>query len=417
MNKKNILRGVAGVFVCALVLGAFLGYRAHRLYRVGTDMRSEVRYLIESGGTLGGAPAKSTFSASYLSAIFGEDPALLSQLKGVVEQGLSEDPALNLGEVAAMIVTYRRNENGDVEDVAAHVIGGFPLGERRKGMHRDGYFKHLVDNNLWNLGNTMVGFLGRDMVIFADESTVSFHEKLFESCMGGDVLPLADSLDRTLYYTAVFPNPRRLVPPQLRNHVQALVVKGEMAKDSGATETIILTPSSRSAAYTLSILSDLKMASEIALKTKWGGTIKKKEWGNQVDAWWAHEMVQNSENSILEKEENIVRIRSKYGRVMVNAILKSIERMGRDLEQMRMSLAERMDPRLVDRKMATRKPGHYWSEEHKWGPNWPIPPSSNEVTNTEKTVPDFSKNLSDEVPSGAAPKVAENTPQPLASAE
>jgi hypothetical protein len=79
----------------------------------------------------------------------------------------------------------------------------------------------------------------------------------------------------------------------------------------------------------------------------------------------------------MEKEQNIVRLKSKYERTMVNATLKSIERMGRDLAQMQGSLEEKLDPRLVDARMRTTKPQHYWSEEHKWGPDWPIGDASN----------------------------------------
>jgi hypothetical protein len=116
-----------------------------------------------------------------------------------------------------MIVTYRRNrDGGKIEDVVATVVGGFPLGHRKPGFHKDGFFAHQLDNRLWETGNSLIGFLGRDLVPFAEAQAEQAHNELIESVMQGDIMPLAESLSRPLYFTAVFPDPKRLVPPQLR---------------------------------------------------------------------------------------------------------------------------------------------------------------------------------------------------------
>ncbi len=374
-----VRRATWALTAVALAGAGFVAYRSYRLADIAWDVRSQVRYLIQNGGTIGAKPANATFSVDYLEAIFGDDPELLEQLKAVVQRGISETPALSLGEVSAMIVTYRKNSDERVTDVVAHVVGGFPLGKRPPGFHRDGYFKHQLDDNLWTMGNTALAFLGRDMVLFAEEEVAARQTDIIEGILQGNIIPLVENMGHPIYYTAVFPDPRRVVPKQLRHHVQAIVMKGFIEPARGRMETILLTTSPRSATYTLTVVNDVKTAAEIALKVKWKGLERETAWGTVINPWWAYEMVKTSEEATLEKEENIVRIRTEYERVMVNAVMKTLERMGRDMTQMRLSMDEKMDPRTVDAIMRTRKPYHYWSEEHRWGPHWPFMPTEEEL--------------------------------------
>lgn len=381
MNWRLIGKVGGIVVLAAVVTMTIVGRRAWRMVEIGRDWRSEMRYLIENGGTIGEVPASDAFEDGYLEAIFGGDPDLLSKLRGVISKGLAEDPTLSLGEVAAMIVTYRKNGDNRIEDVVAHVVGGFPLGQRKPGFHRDGYFSAQIDRNLWNSGNSALGFLGRDIVLFADEAVANQQQGLLESVLTGDIIPLVDMIkDRPIYYTAVFPDPRRVVPAQLRPHVQAFIMKGHLAPYEGAWELIVLTPKPDSASYALSILYDMKLTAQMALQSRWQGVVLDTAWGPSIPMWWAVELANTLQNTTIEKEQNIVRLRVDFERVMVNAVLKSIERMGRDMAQMRGSMDEKLDPRLVDARMRSEKPLHYWSDPHNWGPDWPIAaPSTNVV--------------------------------------
>lgn len=372
--NRSIIKWVILATLCAIVAASgIILIRGKRLVKTAFDWRDQIRYLIENGGTIGEVPASEAFEDGYLEAVFGSDPELLSKLRGVISKGLAEDPSLSLGEVAAMVVTYRKNGDNRVEDVVAHVIGGFPLAQRKPGFHRDGYFRSQIDQNLWNTGNSLLSFLGRDIVIFADESVANAQQNVLEAVLAGDIMPLAEMIqDRPIYYTAVFPDPRRVVPPQLRPHIQAFIFKGHLAPYEGSYDITILTPNPESASYTLTMVYDMKIAAQLALQGRMGGIALQTEWGPQIPVWWAHEMVHNLQRATLEKEVNLVRLRMNFERVMVNATLKSIERMGRDLAQMRGSLDEKLDPRLVDARLRSEKPLHYWSDAHKWGPDWPI---------------------------------------------
>lgn len=384
LQKKRLRwQIIAGGLFLLLAVGMPIGLRAYRMAFIARDFEAQIRYMIENGGTIGAAPAELTFSDLYLEAIFGDNPELLDQLRVVIRRGIEDDPDLNLGEVAAMIVTHREDDEGNVSDVAAHIVGGFPLGRMSPQFHRDGFFRHQLDDNLWTMGNSILRFAGRDMVLFADEQVADSQTEIIGGMLDGNIIPLVNNLEKPIFYTAVLPNPRRVVPHQLRHHVQAVLYRGALAPYAGRSEVVLLTASQRSANYTMSVVSDLKRMAELALKTKFHGIERDTPWGPHIDPWWAYEMAQTSLRAGIEREENVVRISTEFDRVMVNAVLKSIERFGRDWRRMRLVMEDHVDPREVDRLMATRKPLHYWSEEHRWGPNWPIAPTPEELAAQE----------------------------------
>ncbi|HIE11174.1 MAG TPA: hypothetical protein EYP62_06120 [Kiritimatiellae bacterium] len=369
------------VFAAVFFLG---GTRVLRAWNVANGLQSQIRSLIQSGGTIGESQAGAVLSEMFLATVFGDDPQLLSRIQSVIAQGLVEAPALSLGEVACLLVTYHQTQGGQVKDVAVHIMGGFPITRRKPQMHQGGYFYQLIERDLWTLGNSMVGFLGREMMLFTDPEYTETHRKILEAALTGNIMPLVQSLRHPLHYVAIFPEPYRVTPPALRDHVRTAILRGHLARYDGATELLLLCRSPASARYTLAVLRDLRTVAEVALRTKWKGIRRQTPWGPVVDPWWAFEMAETIHDLVSERERNVIRMRAQYDRVMVNVVLKVIERAGRDLAHIRGTEQERLDPRVVDARLQTRKPLHYWSEEHRWGPNWPIPPPE---TNRPASIP------------------------------
>jgi len=379
--RRNFFWGA--VLTAGLLAGAAgtLAFRAHRVWNIAKDMRTQLRYLAEGEETIGEVPAAAAFDSEYLRSVFGEDPGLFQQLQTVVARGLEESPVLNLGEVSAMMVTHRKGADGQSKDVVVHVLGGFPTGERKIGFHRDGYMKKMIDSHLWDVGNIALGSLGRDMVLFGQDETLTPHQELVEAVFRGDIMPLVETLDEPIYFTLVFPDPQHIVPPQLKKHIQAVIMKGYLGFKDGKTDVLFLSPSTRSARYAFSILQDLKTAAELALEVKWGGVKDTDRWSAEprVQCWWAYELVQNSKASTFERESSIIRMSSTYGRVMNNAVLKMIERFGRDSSQMQMAY----HPETEKDKTADG----YWSTAHKWGPDWPVGGDGMVVAEAPSTEP------------------------------
>ena len=383
--KFTLWAASVATVVCAASVAVNIARRAHRTYEVARDWREQIRYDVANHLTIGEASAAKTFDASYLDAVFGSEPDLVRQLKDLIAKGIAEDPAINLGEVTTMVVTYSKSADGKIDDVAVHVMGGFALGKRRPGFNHDGYFASQVDHQLWNTGNTIMGLLGRDMVVFADPAVSHKHDELVESVLSGDILPLVGTLtNKPLYFTAVFPDPKRMMPPQLRQHIQACIFKGRLSTADGGYEAIFLTKDAKAASYTLSMVNDLKLSMLLALRTRFDGVVHKTAWGDQTPTWWAFEMAKTMDAATLERSNTVIRLSADFNRPMVNATLKSIERMGRDMAVMRLIRDEKLDPRLADLQLASKKPLHYWSDPHQWGADWPVP---SPLTNSAAAAP------------------------------
>lgn len=381
MNWHRIGYFLASLTLVVAVMAFTTGYRSLRMYRGATEVRESVRYLMENGGTIGQAPAESALSDSYLEIVFGEDPELLEQLKKAVERGSAAMPDVRQGEIAAIIVTYRKNGDDKIENVVAHLAGGFPLGTRRISMHRDGFFAHQLDRHLWTTGDSGIRFLGRDLVVWANnEEDEKAQRELIESVFSGEVIILADSIaQKPLYYSMVFPSPEQVVPAKMRNHIRAILVNGYLAPDRGSMELVVLTKSEVGTALVGSMMNDLKVALQVALRTRFAGVLIESPWGPHVPVWWAYEMANTLEDVEITRRDRTIRMSSQYERRMVNATLKTIERFGRDFSQIKGVTEDKLDPRVVDARMQTRKPNHYWSEAHKWGPDWPFGSGTNIV--------------------------------------
>lgn len=381
MNWRRIGLFVLTVFVVATVVSITTGYKTFRIYENANQVSANIKYLIESGGTIGQAPADSALSSAYLDIIFSDEPELLEQLKPIVENGTEKMPDVRQGEVSAIIVTYRKNSDGGIENVVAHIAGGFPLGRRKISMHRDGFFAGQLDRNLWATGDSSLKFLGRDLIVWTGSEEDELAQKdLIAAVFSGEVSVLAESISqKPIYYTAVFPAPEQVVPLKMRHHVKAMVFRGHLTPENGSMEFIILSESEKSVALVAAMVHDIKTALQIALRTRFAGVLIDSPWGPYVPVWWAYEMANTLEDIQIERRDKAVRVSVQYERRMVNATLKTVERFGRDYSQIKGSLEDKLDPREVDAGLETKKPLHYWSEQHKWGPDWPFGASTNVI--------------------------------------
>jgi hypothetical protein len=380
MNWKRIVCTFVTLAVIALSISILVGYRSARLYKDATDIYRQAKYLVDTGASIGSESAESALSADYLEIIFGDDPELLEQLQAAVERGMKETPDVLRGDVSAIFVTYRKNGEDKIENVVAHIMGEFPLGRRQISMHRDGFFASQIDAHLWHTGDAGMRFLGRDMVVWANnEDDERAQRELIEAIFSGEVIILAESItEKPLYYTAVLPAPRQIVPTRMRAHIRAIMLNGFLSPDRGNMELVALTDNERSAARVSALIHDLKVSSQIALRTRFRGVAEETAWNpNHIPVWWAYEMANTLEDVQLVRRDRTVRLGAQYERRMVNATLKSIERFGRDYSQIRGTQEEKLDPRVVDARVQTQKPLHYWSEAHKWGPDWPFGTGTN----------------------------------------
>jgi len=355
------------------------GYKAAKTFKDFSEVKNHLRYQIETGETIAAAPADATLSTAYLEIIFGENPELLDQLLVVVDKGMEETPDMNLGQVAAIIVTYRQDDAGQISEVVAHIIGEFPLGRRRVNMHKGGYMENRMDQNLWQAKKSVVSFVGRDIVVWAaDETTERPKQELVEAIFAGEISYLVrDIAEEPLHYTAVFPNPRDLVPMRMRPHIRAVLYNGVISPQEGEMEMIALCNDERSAGRLVDMFQDAVDSAESALRTRFGGEIVETAWrGDQPEVWWAYELAETLDKIKLDQSESTIRLSVDYEREMVNAIMKIIERFGRDYTAILGVQDQKVAPQDVRDFMKDGNFNPRWTPDHVTGPDWPFGPTS-----------------------------------------
>jgi hypothetical protein len=374
--RKTIKRILGICLVVALCAGGYVAWRAYNIYQTAYGGFQHLRMLLESGETIEGAPADDVLSDNYLRSLFGDNPELVERLKTVVDLGMATDANLKLGSVSVMIVTYRKGkEDGAVSDAAIYAIGGFPDPKsKRLGFHSTGFFRQDLEPSLWLTGNAVMNLLGRDIIVFCEQDKAEAHMALLFDVLNGIIMPLAQRVsEQTLHYAIVFPSPKDLAPPHLRTKLQTVMLKGEMDGDHGKTETIFVSPNVRSSSQVYTIMSDMVNLARLTFHDRYSGYIKNMSWGGKMnDVWWAVEYVKLLDQLKLIQDQILVVARVEYDRFRNNAILKTIERAGRDMAmQKSFSLAGEL-PWEFAFQQKDNPSGGYWSKDHRWGSEWPL---------------------------------------------
>lgn len=372
--RRIILRSLVFCLMAVLAAGAYVGWRAFGVYQTAFGGFQHLRYLLESGETIEGEAADDVLSDNYLLSLFGDNPELVERLKTVVDLGMATDANLKLGSVSAMVVTYRKDKDGEVADAAIYAVGGFPDPKsKRLGFHSTGYFRNEIDSGLWLSGNSVMNLLGRDIIVFCEQDKADAHMALLYDLLNGGILPLAQRIvESPIYYAIVFPDPKDLAPPNLRNHLQTMIVKGEMTGDNGKTQMMFISPTPRSAAQVKVIVKDMMSLARITFHDKFSGYIKQMPWGPMNDTWWSVEYVKLVDSFKLIQDQVVVVASVEYDRVKNNAILKTVERAGRDMAMQKSFTLSGELPWQFAYKEKDNPSGGYWSTPHRWGPEWPL---------------------------------------------
>lgn len=370
--RKILTRSLLFCLAAVLVAGGVVAYRGWDLYRTAKGGYAHLRYLLDSGETVEGAPAEDVLSDNYLRSLFGDNPDLVEQLKSVVDLGMATDANLRLGNVAAMIVTYRKSGD-DILDPAIYAIGGFPDPKsERLGFHATGYLAQEFDPSLWNFGNSLVHLLGRDVVVFCEQDKAEAHMALLFDLLNGNIVPLARRIvEAPLYYAVVFPEPGEVAPPNIKNALQTVLVRGSMEGDKGSSDWMFICPDIRSAGHVENLCSDSLVLARATFHDKYGGYVKHMPWGDMNDNWWATEYVDLIDKHTIRQEQKIVRIHADQTRRQNNAILKTVERVARDLAAQKAFYAGELPWQLAFAVKDSSTGGH-WSKEHIEGPDWPL---------------------------------------------
>lgn len=371
--RRIWLRSLMICLAALVAVGAYWTWRGWDVVRTAKGGYEHLRYLLESGETIEGAEAEDVLSDDYLSSLFGGNPELVERLKSVIDLGMATDESLKTGQVTAMIVTYRETEDGGVQDPAIYAIGGFTDPKHsRLGFHSTGFMKRELDESMWMTGNSVMRMLGRDLVVFCETDKAEGHMALLYDLLNGHILPLAAKVvEAPLHYAVVFPTPGEVAPPSLKNDLQTVFLTGMMGGDSGTCEARFVTSGGLRTLHVRNVLKDMLAMAKVTFRDKWGGYIKEREWGKQNDVWWAVDYVDLIDRVQFVEMHDLVVLKTTMDREKNNAVLKTIERAGRDLAaQKAFELSGQLPWELQFE--ARDRGGAYWGKEHKWGADWPL---------------------------------------------
>ena len=377
--RRILFRSLLICLAAVLVVGAVVAWRGYNVYRSAKFYAGErggvgtLRYLLESGETIEGEPAEEVLSDDYLMGLFGNNPELVTRLKSIVDLGMATDESLKTGDITAMVVTYQK-DGDDIKDAAIYAIGGFSDPKHgRLGFHSSGYFRQELDPSLWLSGNTIMNMLGRDVVVFCEKDKADAQMALLYDILNGGILSFAARIvDSPVHYAVVFPSPRQIAPPNLRNHLQTVFITGVLAPDESTAELRFITGNPLRSAHVHAILSDTLSLARLTLHDRFSGYIKQREWGPQDDMWWATDYVNLIDTSKLVLARDMVTLRLTFDRAQNNALLKTIERCGRELAAQRaFTLGGTLPWEYVYADKDNPSAG-YWSKEHVDGPEWPL---------------------------------------------
>ncbi|MEI6082831.1 MAG: hypothetical protein WCS70_00865 [Verrucomicrobiota bacterium] len=260
---------VLGVLLLgAGVLAINVTQRFRRVVQETNQVRSAVQEAVKRQEMVVKSPARKEFSSAFLQMAFGDNPPLLEQIKDALSRAIGEKPSLTQGDVAMMLVTYRAE--GELHDVAIHVFGNLNP-ERLPAFSTEGYWKSQLPEQFYNMGQTMLSLMGREVLILASKDVEKRQRELLDASTNDRFTVVQDYFHDPVSFIAVIPEPAKLFTDQYRPFMAAVLVKGKISMDEARFEFVALSFDQRKAQELAQMLSDARtMATSIA-RVRFGG--------------------------------------------------------------------------------------------------------------------------------------------------
>lgn len=258
-TKANILvwAVLAMLVLTAGVLALNVTQRFHRVIQETNQVRTVVQEAIKRQEMIVKAPARKEFSDAFLQMAFGDNPQLLEKIKKSLSEALGDNPTLAQGDVAMMLVTYRAE--GELSDVAIHIFGNL-VTEKMPSFSSEGYWKsQLLPDNFFQMGQSMLNTLGREVVILASPEAKAQQRELMEAVLSNRYETVKSYLHDPVSFIAVIPEPGLLFTERFRPFMAAALVKGTISMDGARAEMVALSSDPKKAQELAQLLSDTRM--------------------------------------------------------------------------------------------------------------------------------------------------------------
>ena len=259
---------LAFLLVGAGVLAINVTQRFRKVVLETNQVRSTVQEAAKRQEMVVKARARKEFSPAFLQMAFGDNPPLLEQIKDTLSKAIGEKPSLTQGDVAMMLVTYRAE--GELHDVAIHVFGNLNP-ERLPAFSTEGYWKSQLPEQFYNMGQTGLSLLGREVLILASKD-VEKRQREFIDASTNDRYPVVeDYFHDPVSFIAVIPEPAKLFSDQYRPFMAAALIKGKMSLDEARMELVALSFDQRKAQELAQMLSDARVMATSLARMRFGG--------------------------------------------------------------------------------------------------------------------------------------------------
>jgi hypothetical protein len=270
-GKSGVLVWVViGVFVLALgVLALNVTQRARRVRDQAAHTGGLVQDALKHQEAAVKTSAKKGFSPAFLQMAFGDNPPLLEQIKTALNQALSDQPQLLGSDVAMMLVTYRAE--GELRDVAIHIFGNLTPAYL-PAFSREGYWKSQLPPSLYQIGQSMLSLLGREVVILATKDVEKRQRELLEAGIENHYAVVEDYFHDPVSFIAVIPEPQKLFSDRFRPYMAAVLLKGKLSMDDARGELIALSFDQKKAKELGQLLSDVRMLGAGIGRVRYGGS-------------------------------------------------------------------------------------------------------------------------------------------------
>ena len=242
--------------------------RVRRVLQETNQVRSAVQDAVKRQEMVVKAPARREFSSAFLQMAFGDNPVLLEQVKGQLQEAVGRNPSLQRGEVAMMLVTYRAE--GEIHDVAIQVFGDLNI-ERMPAFSSEGYWKGQLPDQYFKVGQSWLALLGRDVQILGTQEVMKRQREVLEASTGDKSSIVEDYLHDPVSFIAVIPDPSKLFSDQFRNYMAAVLVKGKLCMDESRFEFVALSTDPGKAQALAQMMSDTRSMAISTLRVRFSG--------------------------------------------------------------------------------------------------------------------------------------------------
>jgi len=250
------------------VLALNVTTRARHVIQETNQVRSVVQEAVQRQEMVVKAPARREFSSAFLQMAFGDNPVLLEQVKGQLQQAISEKPSLQKGAIGMMLVTYRAE--GEVRDVAIQVFGELNV-ERMPSFSSEGYWKGQLPDQFFQAGQSMLSLLGRDVMVLANNQVRKQQMEVLDATTSDRFSIVEDYLHDPVSFIAVVPDPSKLFSDQFRKNMAAVLIKGKLSMDESRFEFVALSTDPHKAQGLAQMLTDMRSMAVGVAQVRFGG--------------------------------------------------------------------------------------------------------------------------------------------------